>query len=1220
MSHLSRIVRALFVAVVAVAGVALAPLSSASPVSAVSISAPSPSITSSVLQSIWDPGYIISDEQFYDGYAMSAAQIQTFLNGKVPVCDYARAQMPCLKDYTSATPNVAANIRCQAYSGSANERASDIIARVAQVCGISPKTLLVLLQKEQSLVTDTWPYQSQYRAATGYGCPDTAPCDDGYVGFFSQVYGAAYAFRAYRANGGGPNYKAFQTNQIRWSPNAACGSTPVYIRNYATAGLYNYTPYQPNAAALANPYGIGDSCSAYGNRNFFVLWYDWFGSPTEKTGPDYFAEYHAANGGNSGWLGSAVGSAELLQGLGQVGYRQTYQNGTLYWTRTNGLAALSGAVLTKYNAIGGPTSWLGWPYGATTDFTANGVSGKYQYFQGATMYWTADWGARVIQPSTIRPAFIEFGATAGRPGWPIGDEVRVGSAGSMQAFQHGTLLARSSGARFAVWGAVEDYYLAQGGPTGWLGWPTGNEVPWTAGGVTGLYQNFEYGIVYSSASTSTVSIATGPVRVAFGAAGGTSGPLGWPVGEADCAGGRECVQEFQGGAVYSSPRGGAFGVHGPIYDYYLTQGAQTGSLGWPVEASRCPAGGDCSQAFEGGIVTVLASGGTVLVPHGVAGVIADLYNTMGGSSGALGIPKSTVLPLSANGAGLWQRFEGGAIYARNGSPAFAVMGDALTYYIDAGGPGGSLGWPTGAPTAWSANSTSGIYQYFQFATLYDSAATPVASVSGTLRNAYGAAGGSTGSLGWPVSDTRSAAGGSWQDFQGGAIYLSAAGTRVLPLVYADYLTSKGGPSGALGWPASAPIAWTANGVTGTYVNFQKGIVYNSGTTGTVGILSAAIRSAYGAAGGSSGVLGWPTSDASCDSDGRCEQVFQGGRIYQVASSAYVITGAVLTKFLAQGGTGGPLGWPWSSAVAWTAGGVSGTYTYFDHGIVYDSSALGTTILAGRIRTAFSAAGGTLGPLGWPTADAVCDPSSRCEQAFQGGLIHEVSGSAFAMTGSVLTTFTNAGGTGGELGWPIGPDISWTANGVSGVYRDFERGIVYSAAPTGSVIVKTGSIRSAYGALGGSSGSLGWPIGNAACDGSGNCTQAFQGGEIRTFANGSTSYAVGGPMLDAYLARGGTGGALGLPSNDPVAATATTGTSGTWQYFAGTATIMYWTRQHGAHTISNGPIRTHFGSLGGLAGSTLGYPIADETCASGVCTQAFERGTIVSDGQGAWVQP
>jgi hypothetical protein len=39
-------------------------------------------------------------------------------------------------------------------------------------------------------------------------------------------------------------------NFIGYNPNSACGGTNINIQNYATAALYNYTPYQPNAAAL----------------------------------------------------------------------------------------------------------------------------------------------------------------------------------------------------------------------------------------------------------------------------------------------------------------------------------------------------------------------------------------------------------------------------------------------------------------------------------------------------------------------------------------------------------------------------------------------------------------------------------------------------------------------------------------------------------------------------------------------------------------------------------------------------------------------------------------------------------------------------------------------------------------------------------------------------------------------------------------------------------
>ena len=59
----------------------------------------------------------------------------------------------------------------------------------------------------------------------------------------------------------------------------------MYIRNQATAALYIYTPYRPNQGALNNLYGTGDSCSSYGNRNFWRMFTDWFGST--KTPPNH---------------------------------------------------------------------------------------------------------------------------------------------------------------------------------------------------------------------------------------------------------------------------------------------------------------------------------------------------------------------------------------------------------------------------------------------------------------------------------------------------------------------------------------------------------------------------------------------------------------------------------------------------------------------------------------------------------------------------------------------------------------------------------------------------------------------------------------------------------------------------------------------------------------------------------------------------------------------
>ncbi len=240
---------------------------------------------------------IMDDGVFYSPNSMTAGQIQEFMNSKVPVCDTNGTQpyggttraaysaskgyyppFTCLKDYVTTTTNksVEAGI-CNGHSAG-TKTSAQIIYEVAQSCGVSPKVLLVLLQKEQSLVTDDWPWSIQYRSATGYGCPDTAPCDAEYYGFFNQVYMAARQFKRYAAFPTNYNYRHDRNNYIQYNPNAGCGGSNVFIFNSATAGLYNYTPYQPNAAALNNLYGTGDGCSAYGNRNFWRLYNDWLGS------------------------------------------------------------------------------------------------------------------------------------------------------------------------------------------------------------------------------------------------------------------------------------------------------------------------------------------------------------------------------------------------------------------------------------------------------------------------------------------------------------------------------------------------------------------------------------------------------------------------------------------------------------------------------------------------------------------------------------------------------------------------------------------------------------------------------------------------------------------------------------------------------------------------------------------------------------------------------
>ncbi len=278
----------------------------------------------------WRAGRIIDDNIFTNKDAMSVADIQAFLNSKVGTggydsmpgqCDvngtrnaspynssitraaYARSiGMPdkwtCLSNYyevpkTSPGPGVPANN----YGGSAipagARSAAQLIWDAAQTYNISPKVLLVTIHKESAgpLTTDDWPWQSQYTYAMGAYCDDSGPnhsanCNPNYAGFSIQISESARLFRLYLNNMDQSwwEYKKPGNNTILYNPDPNCGSSNVYIETKATAALYTYTPYQPNQAALDNLYGSAPPCGAYGNRNFWRIYNDWFGPSTSLLG------------------------------------------------------------------------------------------------------------------------------------------------------------------------------------------------------------------------------------------------------------------------------------------------------------------------------------------------------------------------------------------------------------------------------------------------------------------------------------------------------------------------------------------------------------------------------------------------------------------------------------------------------------------------------------------------------------------------------------------------------------------------------------------------------------------------------------------------------------------------------------------------------------------------------------------------------------------------
>lgn len=333
------------------------------------------------------PGNIISNESFFDATTMTPEQVTDFINARGAGCVPGPDGTPCLKDHVSDIPGRPETQYCKTVAAKPGATSAEVVHTTAVACGVNPQVLLVLLQKEQALLTASADrlYADRYAKATGLGCPDFQQCDPARATFFGQVYGAAERFQIYRAHPDDYRHKVGVPLEVAYHPEPLCGKAKLVIQNQATAGLYNYTPYVPNAESLAAVGGEGDLCSAYGNRNFYRYLRMWFpsavttstaapvqASPASSVTPQMAAIYQRAAQVGSATLGAATSAITCSSGT----CTKEYAKATITWTSAQGtrvigkLPRISGA--TRYDtAVAASRS--AFPAGAPTVFLATGT-------------------------------------------------------------------------------------------------------------------------------------------------------------------------------------------------------------------------------------------------------------------------------------------------------------------------------------------------------------------------------------------------------------------------------------------------------------------------------------------------------------------------------------------------------------------------------------------------------------------------------------------------------------------------------------------------------------------------------------------------------------------------------------------------------------------------------------------------------------------------------
>jgi uncharacterized protein with LGFP repeats len=362
---------------------------------------------------------------------------------------------------------------------------------------------------------------------------------------------------------------------------------------------------------------------------------------------------HAAwiqRGAEAGTLGYPT--AARVCGLAGGGCTQAFQGGTIWSHATAGTHPVSGAVATVYSAAGGEGGALGYP----TSGLICGLqsSGCGQLFQGGRIYTTPTTGTHALT-GAIHAAWIQRGAEAGTLGYPTADQVcGLADGGCKQDFQGGLLSSHPTAGTHPVSAAFGTVWTTAGGEGGALRYPITGLICGLRN--SGCGQVFQSGRIYSTPTTGTHALQ-GDVYPVWLQQGAEADPLGYPTGALVCGlPDGACKQQFQGGVISSHPTLGAHGVSGAIAVRWTDYGGEGGVLGYPTAAASCGLkDGGCSQEFEGGAIYSSPRGA-----YPVSGTYLAAWRDLGAEAGDLGYPIDTTR-LTDGGPSGYARFEHGQI-------------------------------------------------------------------------------------------------------------------------------------------------------------------------------------------------------------------------------------------------------------------------------------------------------------------------------------------------------------------------------------------------------------------------------------------------------------------------------------------------------------------------------------------------------------------------------
>ena len=219
-------------------------------------------------------------------------------------------------------------------------------------------------------------------------------------------------------------------------------------------------------------------------------------------------------------------------------------NCTTYWPSPY---KVCGAIREKYDAIGGPTSFLTWPKSDELG-VPDGVGRRNEFVNGF-IYWHPTTGAHPVT-THFSTVWARNGWEAGRLGYPTTDELGLSDGiGRKQSFQRGHIYGSLAGLA-SIEGLIYDKWVATGAEGGPLGYPTADEAG-TPDGI-GRYNHFIGGDIYWHPEYGAHPIS-GTILLRWDSLGRESGAYGYPVSDAIPTTSIWYDQTFTGGTLTGAP-------------------------------------------------------------------------------------------------------------------------------------------------------------------------------------------------------------------------------------------------------------------------------------------------------------------------------------------------------------------------------------------------------------------------------------------------------------------------------------------------------------------------------------------------------------------------------------------------------------------------------------------------------------------------------------------